>query len=171
MKRLFTLLIIALLTTGCFGSLDNGSNVGPVNINSDITRDPAHAAHLPDPVLSPGDTLDVTKDDICVPGYSAKVRDVPQSVKNQVYAEYGITSHAPGSYEVDHIISLELGGSNSIKNLYPEPYFADLNAHVKDKLENKLHGLVCSGQVDLATAQHDIATDWVATYIKYIGQP
>ena len=33
----------------------------------------------------------MTKADICVPGYSKKVRDVPQSVKNQVYASYGIT--------------------------------------------------------------------------------
>jgi len=72
---------------------------------------------------------------------------------------------------VDHLISLELGGSNSIKNLWPEPYTGDLNAHVKDKLENKLHSLVCNGDIDLKTAQQEIATDWVAAYIKYIGQP
>ncbi len=172
MKRFLTLLVIALLTAGCFGNIDTGSIGGiPSNGNSDITPDPSHAAHLPDLSLTSGDTLDVTKDDICVSGYSSKVRDVPQSVKDQVYAEYGITSHAPGDYEVDHLISLELGGSNSIKNLWPEPYFGDLNAHTKDKLENKLHSLVCSGQVDLATAQQEISTDWITAYIKYIGQP
>ena len=170
MKRFCTLLIIALLTAGCFGSIDTGSNSGPIG-NPDSTRDPSHAAHLPDPSLTPGDTLDVTKDDICVSGYSSKVRNVPQSVKDQAYAEYGITSHAPGDYEVDHLISLELGGSNSIRNLWPEPYFGDLNAHIKDKLENKMHSLVCSGQLDLGTAQQEIATDWIAAYIKYIGQP
>ncbi len=133
--------------------------------------DPSHSAHLPDPSLTPGDTLDVTASDICVSGYSAKVRDVPQSVKDQAYAEYGITSHAPGSYEVDHLISLELGGSNSLKNLWPEPYFGDWNAHVKDKLENKLHALVCDGQLDLKSAQQQEATDWMSAYVKYIGQP
>ncbi len=133
--------------------------------------DPSHSAHLPDPQLTPGDTLDVTASDICVSGYSAKVRDVPQSVKDQAYAEYGITSHAPGSYEVDHLISLELGGSNSLKNLWPEPYTGDWNAHVKDKLENKLHDLICSGQLDLKSAQQQIATDWISAYVKYIGQP
>src|SRR5450759_2271069 len=163
MKRLLTLLIIALLTTGCFGE----DSSGPIG-NPDITRDPSHVAHLPDPSLSPGDTLDVTTGDICVSGYSAKVRDVPQLVKDQVYAEYGITSHAPGSYEVDHIISLELGGSNSIRNLFPEPYDGDWNAHIKDKLENKMHSLVCSGQLDLAIAQQEISTDWINAYIKYI---
>ncbi len=135
------------------------------------TIDPSHVAHLPDPNLTPGDTLAVTAGDVCVSGYSSKVRSVTDAVKNQVYQEYGITSHPPNSYEVDHLISLELGGSNSIKNLWPEPYAGDWNAHVKDRIEDKLHSLVCNGSLDLATAQHEIATDWIAAYFKYIGQP
>jgi hypothetical protein len=135
---------------------------------------PSHAQQptpiLPDPKLTPGAVLPVTKEDLCVPGYTKKVRNVPQSLKDKVYAEYGITHHGKGDYEIDHLISLELGGSNSIKNLFPESYrTTPWNAHVKDKLENKLHALVCSGQIDLATAQHDIATDWVAAYKKYMG--
>ena len=42
-------------------------------------------------------------------------RNVPESEKRQVYAEYGIRSHASGQYEVDHLIPLELSGSNSIR--------------------------------------------------------
>ncbi len=124
----------------------------------------------PDPKLTPGATLDVTKEDILTPGYTKKVRDVPQSVKDQVYAEYGITTRAPGEYEVDHLISLELGGSNSIKNLWPQSYITKpWNAHVKDRLENKLHAMVRDGQIDLKTAQQEIATDWIAAYKKYVG--
>jgi hypothetical protein len=123
---------------------------------------------LPDPKLTPGATLPVTKGDICVPGYTQKVRNVPKAVKDQVFAAYGITSHQPRSYEVDHLISLELGGSNSIKNLWPESYLTKpWNARVKDQLENHLHKLVCSGQLDLATAQREIATDWISAYRKY----
>jgi hypothetical protein len=77
---------------------------------------------LPDPKLTPGAVLPVTKDDICVPGYTKKVRNVPKSVKDPVYAEYGITSHQPTECEIDHLIHLELGGSNSIKNLWPESF-------------------------------------------------
>src|SRR5438132_8559183 len=66
----------------------------------------------PNPRLTPGDVLAVTKKDICIPGYARKVRNVPAAVKRQVYEEYGILSHPPGEYEVDHLISLELGGSN-----------------------------------------------------------
>jgi hypothetical protein len=125
---------------------------------------------LPDRTLTPGDTLDVTKDDICVPGYTKKVRNVPKAVKDQVYASYGITRHMPGEYEVDHLISLELGGSNSIKNLWPESYKTiPWNAHIKDKLENRLHADVCSGKIDLKTAQQQIATDWIASYKRLFG--
>lgn len=113
----------------------------------------------------------MTVNDICTPGYSKKIRNVPASVKRKVYEEYGITSHEPGEYEVDHLISLELGGSHSIKNLWPESYRGEKNAHVKDRLENKLHRLVCSGELDLKTAQQEIATDWLAAYRKYIGEP
>jgi len=87
---------------------------------------------LPDPKLSPGDVLTSDPKIVCVSGYTKRVRNVPQSLKEQVYREYGITSRQSGEYEIDHIISLELGGSNSIRNLYPESYKTQpLNAHVK----------------------------------------
>jgi hypothetical protein len=72
---------------------------------------------LPDPKLTPGDTFDVTAEDVCVPGYAKKVRAVPAWLKRQAYAEYGITEYKTGDYEVDHLIPLSLGGSNSIRNL------------------------------------------------------
>jgi hypothetical protein len=74
---------------------------------------------LPDPKLTPGDVFDVTIQDIRTPGYSKKVRTVTARLKRQAYAECGITSWEPGDYEVDHLIPLSLGGSNSIKNLCP----------------------------------------------------
>jgi hypothetical protein len=44
---------------------------------------------LPDPRLTPGDVLDVSKADICAHGYTKLVRDVPATVKREAYAEYG----------------------------------------------------------------------------------
>ena len=101
---------------------------------------------LPDPKFTPGAALDITVADISVPGYTKKVRNIPEQVKQEVYAEYGILSHAPREFEVDHLIPLELGGSNSKKNLWPESFLTQpWNAYVKDVLENRLHVLVCSG--------------------------
>lgn len=120
---------------------------------------------LPDPACTPGAILpDATKDKICVPGYSTSVRNVPTSEKDQVYAEYGITSHAPGEYEVDHLISLELGGSNDIANLWPEPASPTPGFHEKDQVENYLHDQVCNGTISLQQAQVEIATNWLGVY-------
>ena len=124
----------------------------------------------PDPKLTPGDAFDVTVQDICIPGYSRKVRNVPAEMKREVYAEYGITSHDPGDYEVDHLIPLELGGSNSIKNLWPESHrTSPWNAQVKDRMEGKLHELVCDGKIDLKTAQQAIASNWIEAYKLYVS--
>jgi hypothetical protein len=70
---------------------------------------------------------------------------------------------------VDHLIPLELGGSNRLGNLWPEPYDIVWNARVKDRLENRMHKMVCAGELDLATAQRAIAADWVAAYRRYEG--
>jgi hypothetical protein len=120
---------------------------------------------LPDSACTPGAILpDATSDQICQSGYSSTVRNVPDALKNEVYSEYGITSHAPGQYEVDHFISLELGGSNDIANLWPEPAEPRPGFHEKDKVENYLHDQVCSGKMSLQDAQLQIATNWLKIY-------
>src|SRR5689334_11434023 len=119
----------------------------------------ADAACTPGALLATG-----TKDAICKPGYAGSVRNVPDSEKNQVYAEYGIKSHTAGQYEVDHLVSLELGGSNEIANLWPELASPKPGFHEKDKVENYLHTQVCSGAISLHDAQVEIATNWLAVY-------
>ena len=42
-------------------------------------------------------------------------------------------------------------------------------AHTKDRLENRLHKLVCSGTITLGEAQHEISTNWIAAYRGRIG--
>lgn len=113
---------------------------------------------------TPGAIFSVTKEQVCVKGYSSRVRNVPESEKNQVYAEYGIYSHATGQYEVDHLISLELGGSNDIANLWPEAAQPLPGFHQKDLVENYLHKQVCDGVISLTEAQRKISTDWISVY-------
>ena len=92
-------------------------------------------------------------------------------MKRAVYAAYGVDRHKrPCPCEVDHLISLEIGGANDLRNLWPQSYITKpWNAHVKDTLENRLHHIVCSGAHGLAEVQHDIASNWIAAYRKYIG--
>jgi hypothetical protein len=125
---------------------------------------------VPDPAKTPGATLAVTAADVCVPGYAKRVRNVPSAVKRQAYAEYGVRTHEPGEYEVDHLISLKLGGSNSIRNLWPESFrTAPWNAYVKDALEDELYRRVCAGTMELATAQQVISHNWVIGYRAYVS--
>ena len=94
----------------------------------------------------------------------------PEKLKNDVYHNYGLNgndrSKCSEGYEVDHLISLELGGSNDGTNLWPQSYCGTNNAHDKDKLENELHRRVCKGQMQLIDAQMCIKTDWVMCYLK-----
>jgi hypothetical protein len=125
---------------------------------------------LRDPKLTPGSTFNATAADLCIPGYTKKVCNVRAEMKRKLYEEYGVTSHGPGDYEIDHLIPIELGGSSSIKNLWPESHrTSPWNAQVKDRLEDKLHELVCSGQLDLKTAQQAIAANWIEAYQKYVS--
>jgi hypothetical protein len=118
-----------------------------------------------DTACTPGAIFpDATKAKICVKGYAGSVRNVPTSVKNKVYASYGIKTHKAGQYEVDHLVSLELGGSNDISNLFPEAASPKPGFHEKDKVENYLHNQVCSGKIALKQAQIEIATNWLSVY-------
>jgi len=122
---------------------------------------------FPEPSLTPGAVATVNKDLICGTP-RPKNRAVPASLRRQVFEEYGIPSAEPRAYEVDYLITPALGGADDIRNLWPQSSTAAVwNARVKDALEDRLHDLVCEGDLDLKTAQRDIASDWIAAYKKY----
>ena len=123
--------------------------------------------YLPDPKLTPGDTTAVTKEEICGARPTALIDPIPVSVKSQVFARYGISTAGPSSYNIDHLVPAKLGGSNSIKNLWPQPLSGEWNYALKNKLEKQLLKKVCRGELELSKAQQEIATDWVSAYKKY----
>lgn len=130
---------------------------------------------LQDTACTPGAIFaDATTDEICTPGYASSVRNVPQSVKREVYDAYDIVSRRPGQYEIDHLVSLQLGGSNDIANLWPEAARPTPGFHEKDRVETYLHDEVCDGQISLKDAQIEIATNWLSVYERmpaYLKSP
>ncbi len=128
---------------------------------------------LPNPTLTPGAIFPgVTREQVCTPGYAKLVRHVSGKEKALVYREYNVPQEFHAQGEIDHLISLELGGSNDIKNLWFEPYYTTpWNARVKDRLEAVLHAEVCRGQITLQQAQNEISKDWTVAYQKRFGIP
>lgn len=126
------------------------------------------ASSVPRTDLTPGATTAITRGEACQVESGQANREVPVALQEAVFKEYGIAHPRPSAYEVDYLITPELGGANDIRNLWPEPYYSQVwNARVKDALEDRLHQMVCNGQLDLATAQHDISADWIGAYKKY----
>jgi hypothetical protein len=95
---------------------------------------------------------------------------VSTSKKHAVEIEYGMeASPTAKTLGIDHIVSLELGGSNDIANLFPETRDVSPGYKVKDKLENKLHDLDCEGTFTLRPVRRRIASDWRALYKTVYG--
>jgi hypothetical protein len=117
-----------------------------------------------DPAVTPRDLAQT----ICRSGYSESVRppeSVTEAEKRASLVAYG-DRRPLHYYEYDHLVALELGGApNDARNLWPEPGPVP---NPKDSLENRLHRLVCAGQITLAAAQLAIAHDWVAASHRYL---
>jgi hypothetical protein len=138
----------------------------PRDLSSTSVLFDAEAA--PNRNLTPGATRQVTMTEVCSVRQEEVVGDVSISLRQKVLQEYGIANARAEDYEIDFLIAPGLGGTDDLRNLWPEPYHSHAwNAYVKDALEERLHEMVCAGQLDISTAQRDIATDWIAAYKKY----
>ncbi len=134
------------------------------------------ATGLPSHTLTPGATNPAVTQatihaTICLTGWTATVRpssSYTSALKVKQLGTYGFVDRHLADYEEDHLISLELGGSpRNPLNLWPEPRHvrlsdgSDVGGYAKDAFENDLKRRVCDGALSLASAQHEIARNWV----------
>jgi hypothetical protein len=129
---------------------------------------------LPDERCTPGAinptlTVDVLRNPSfrtsCVRGSATS-----EAEKAGTYAWYNIKHPtqnfgATQTCELDHLISLELGGADTLDNLWPQcgpngATLANRYFKVKDKVENFLAKQVRDGTMTLQDAQRGIASDW-----------
>ena len=125
-------------------------------------------AVIPDPTLTPGAVRTTDVGEICNHG-TRQFRHPHDAMT--IMAEYGLPPETRANYEIDHLIPLELGGADDDANLWPEPLSSGdgWSAGRKDELEDRLHFLVCSGQMDLREAQLAIAEDWTDAWKRYVS--
>lgn len=133
---------------------------------------------LPDRSCTPGVVSAAVSQDnlsstICHSGYTKTVRP-PASDTGVFKKKIMVAYHESGplsDYELDHLVSLELGGSNDAGNLWPERNdHARGGINSKDPVENALNKAVCSHKVTLPAAQAAIAADWT-TALARLGLP
>ena len=110
---------------------------------------------LPNPAITPGErTPQANK-------RGALNAEVVKKVKEAYGAQPGDVRS-----EVVRLIPPELGGTDNLKNLFlTTPWFAGL----KSRLDQKLIGLVKSGQITVQQAEADLTLNWVrATHKHYV---
>lgn len=116
--------------------------------------------------FTPGAVAPLTASELC--DGATPSRRVSVATRDQVLDRYGMRHVSVQQYELDALITPELGGTTDAANLWPQMYALPVwNARVKDELERLLARLVCRGQLDLARAQQEIATDWIAAYKRH----
>lgn len=129
---------------------------------------------LPDPACTPGAynpsvTFDVLED----PGFRTgciRNKATSEGQKGITYGWYGVMPPANNRYanqvcELDHLIPLELGGADTLDNIWPQcgPSAVVLRERffkLKDTVENFLAAAVSDGRISLDDARRGIATDW-----------
>jgi hypothetical protein len=120
----------------------------------------AQEALLPNPKLTPGRIAGRAKDR----------GGVTLKMEKKVFSRYRLPWPRRAEFKIDHLIPLELGGADTIDNLWPQnlrtkPYGADR----KELLTEVLLEQIRTGQITIAQAQEQIRKDWIDAFVDHLG--
>jgi len=115
---------------------------------------------LPNPKLTPGKVAESEKD----------LRGVTAAMEQKVFARYKLPWQYRANFKIDHLIPRELGGADTIDNLWPQrvrvkPYGSDR----KELLTEVLLQKVRANKMTVANAQEEIRRDWIDAFIDHVG--
>jgi Putative Ig domain len=120
---------------------------------------------LPDPVCTRGAVVRrLGARDLCR-GFRPLPARGAEAVRARVFSElYEIPSGDERRYVLDHLISVTLGGSNAVANVWPQPRDARFGPTQKNALERHLRREVCAGRLRLGRAWNLLVDDWERSY-------
>lgn len=114
----------------------------------------------PNPQVTPGDICNRSNPDYKQDRYDEKIpycqRNVASSTKKSIYRVYGIPDHCTGRFTIDHLIPLSIGGSNSVRNLWPEHKFVKAT---RQALEEQLYKKIAGGRITQKAAIDQILNE------------
>jgi hypothetical protein len=119
-----------------------------------------HDLLVPNPKLTPGRVARTDKERA----------GVTLKLEQKVLARYRLPWVRRAEFKIDHLIPLELGGADTLDNLWPQslrakPYGPDR----KELLTEVLLQKVRTGRMTLAQTQEEIRKDWIDAFIDHIG--
>ncbi|MEY2550219.1 MAG: hypothetical protein QOG12_363 [Verrucomicrobiota bacterium] len=120
----------------------------------------AQEALLPNPKLTPGRVANRDKDRA----------GVTLAMEQKVFARYRLPWASRPAFKIDHLIPVELGGADTIDNLWPQSLRArPYGAERKELLAEVFRLKIARGQMTLAQAQEQIGNDWIDAFIEHVG--
>jgi hypothetical protein len=120
----------------------------------------ARESLVPNPKLTPGRVANTDKER----------SGVTPAMEQKVFARYRLPWSRRAEFKIDHLIPRELGGADTIDNLWPQrvrvrPYGADR----KELLTEVLLTKIAKKQLTQAQAQEEIRRDWIDAFIDHVG--
>ena len=117
-------------------------------------------ALLPNPKLTPGKVAQ-SEDDR---------RGVTVEMEQRVFARYKLPWSSRPAFKIDHLIPLELGGADTIDNLWPQSLRArPYGCERKELLTEVLLQRIAKRQITVEEAQEQIRRDWIDAFIDHLG--
>ena len=115
---------------------------------------------LPNPKLTPGRVARTDKERA---GITLKL-------EQKVFARYRLPWERRVEYKIDHLIPTELGGADTLDNLWPQsvrarPYGTDRKELLAEVLLKKIR----EGKLTIEQAQEAISRDWIDAFIDHVG--
>ena len=97
-------------------------------------------------------------------------RGVTLAMEQRVFARYHLPWEWRPRFKIDHLIPLELGGADTIDNLWPQRIEArPYGPERKELLTEVLLEKVRAGRLSLEQAQQEIQRDWIDAFLDHVG--
>ena len=115
---------------------------------------------VPNPKLTPGRVARTEKEQA----------GVTLKLEQRVFARYRLPWTRRIEFKIDHLIPTELGGADTLDNLWPQsvkarPYGADRKELLTEVLLKKIR----DGKLTIAQAQEAISRDWIDAFVDHVG--
>ena len=91
-------------------------------------------------------------------------------MEQKVFARYKLPWSARQEFKIDRLIPRELGGADTVDNLWPQPVrVKPYGADRKELLTEVMLEKIRRGRMTIEQAREEIRRDWIDAFIDHVG--